>query len=435
MDEFGDIVDLVADFFASKGMIASERSIRDEYALLISSTLGRRETEISSPCVLERMKQEVLARNAYTSDLEHRLNICVPRDVTTMHVPDVTPNMMSFLTSEEWAPRTTTRPPSSPAPANDDAGVIYMPRRERVRVDDDEADDLRERHGTRTPQQRAVFHECLAIPDDHGETIEEMSLPMMIVPHFNGLEMDAELHVDVGDLLAARYRAVASLGRGAFSKVYQCVDLKYQRMVAVKVVRNGKDELDAGLGEVRALALINRHDPNAEQPLSHILHYFYYKEHLIIVTELLRESLHKIIANLPRTRERLAYFTPTVLASLGMQILDALVFIHGLGIAHTDVKPDNVCVCAGGWPNVRFKLIDFGSAVFRYDTHNSYVQSRWYRAPEVILGLQWDTKIDVWSFGCVLAEALLGAPIFEATAVEPVVAAQVSGPSFQPVIP
>ena len=44
--------------------------------------------------------------------------------------------------------------------------------------------------------------------------------------------------------------------------------------------------------------------------------------------------------------------------------------------------------------------------------HNSYIQSRWYRAPEVILGMLWDAKVDLWSLGCLLAEVLIGNPMF-----------------------
>ena len=72
----------------------------------------------------------------------------------------------------------------------------------------------------------------------------------------------------------------------------------------------------------------------------------------------------------------------------------------------------------------RFKIIDFGSAVLTHDCHNSYVQSRWYRAPEVMLGLPWDEKVDVWGVGCIVAELLLGQPIFHGGSVELVLAAQ-----------
>ena len=58
------------------------------------------------------------------------------------------------------------------------------------------------------------------------------------------------------------------------------------------------------------------------------------------------------------------------------------------------------------------KLLDFGSCLSNADDCNSYVQSRWYRAPEVMLGLQWDGKVDVWGLGCILAEMRTSAPLF-----------------------
>ena len=72
---------------------------------------------------------------------------------------------------------------------------------------------------------------------------------------------------------------IARIGTGSFSRVFQCLDLRLKTMVSVKVLRNDKDCLDAGLGEVKVLALLARHDPSARQPLVGLRDYFYYKEH------------------------------------------------------------------------------------------------------------------------------------------------------------
>ncbi len=109
---------------------------------------------------------------------------------------------------------------------------------------------------------------------------------------------------------------------------------------------------------------------------------------------------------------------------LSAQIALALDFLHGLGITHCDVKTENICVVS--YEQRLFKMIDLGSAVTKLDSHNSYVQSRWYRAPEVMLGLDWGPKIDVWSLGCTLAEVVLGYPLFRAHSVEGVLASQVA---------
>ncbi len=58
------------------------------------------------------------------------------------------------------------------------------------------------------------------------------------------------------------------------------------------------------------------------------------------------------------------------------------------------------------------KLIDFGSSCFETEKLYTYIQSRFYRAPEIILGLNYNTQIDMWSFGCLLFELYTGQPIF-----------------------
>ena len=84
------------------------------------------------------------------------------------------------------------------------------------------------------------------------------------------------------------------------------------------------------------------------------------------------------------------------------QCLVALKFVHDLGLMHCDIKPENILLSS--YSRALVKLIDFGSSSFVTDRQSSYIQSRSYRAPEVILGLPYDGKIDIWSLGCVVAE-------------------------------
>jgi serine/threonine protein kinase len=92
--------------------------------------------------------------------------------------------------------------------------------------------------------------------------------------------------------------------------------------------------------------------------------------------------------------------------SITTQCLEALQFLHGLGLIHCDLKPENILVKS--YSRCEVKVIDLGSSCFETDHLCSYVQSRSYRAPEVILGLPYDKKIDVWSLGCILAELCTG---------------------------
>jgi glycogen synthase kinase 3 beta len=94
------------------------------------------------------------------------------------------------------------------------------------------------------------------------------------------------------------------------------------------------------------------------------------------------------------------------------QLARALAHIHGMGICHRDIKPQNLLVDPA---RQVLKLCDFGSAklLIPGELNVAYICSRFYRAPELVFGSSdYSTAIDVWSFGCVLAELLLGSPLF-----------------------
>jgi len=155
-----------------------------------------------------------------------------------------------------------------------------------------------------------------------------------------------------------------------------------------------------------------------------MLDFAYWREHLIIVTELLHESLSECYRSFATDDARIRFFSQSTMAALSSQMLDALAFLHELGVTHCDVKTENICLSPTR--HCHFTLIDLGSAVLTYDVHNSYVQSRWYRAPEVILGVPWGPKVDVWSLGCVEAEVIFGQPLFRRASSSGVLASQIA---------
>ena len=104
------------------------------------------------------------------------------------------------------------------------------------------------------------------------------------------------------------------------------------------------------------------------------------------------------------------YYTLPRIQRIARQLLHALAFLAGCGLLHCDLKPENVLFKS--YSRCDVKLIDFGSSCFVSDALSCYIQSRSYRAPEVVLGLAYGPKIDVWSLGCVLAELLTGAVLF-----------------------
>ena len=87
-----------------------------------------------------------------------------------------------------------------------------------------------------------------------------------------------------------------------------------------------------------------------------------------------------------------------------------MVFLEGYQIIHCDLKPENILLV--DQEATRLKLVDYGSGCFRNEQVYTYVQSRFYRAPEVILRINYSEKVDIWSFGCILAELYTGEPLF-----------------------
>lgn len=101
---------------------------------------------------------------------------------------------------------------------------------------------------------------------------------------------------------------------------------------------------------------------------------------------------------------------PFAVSLLLPQILRSLCVLRGASVIHCDIKPENILLKSLDSGEV--KLVDYGSACFEGRTVYSYIQSRFYRSPEVVLGHPYNGAIDIWSLGCVAAELFLGLPIF-----------------------
>jgi len=109
------------------------------------------------------------------------------------------------------------------------------------------------------------------------------------------------------------------------------------------------------------------------------------------------------------------------------QVMHAVGFCHSIGLTHTDLKLENVLFVDDGYTKVKMgefedyrlpnyyavKLIDFGNATYEQDYHSRIINTRQYRAPEVLLGVGWDHQSDVWSIGCIIAELWTGNLLFQ----------------------
>jgi serine/threonine protein kinase len=130
---------------------------------------------------------------------------------------------------------------------------------------------------------------------------------------------------------------------------------------------------------------------------------------LFIVTELLKQNLYEV-SRVHQELGREPYFTLARIQNILRQVLTAMEFIHSLRLIHSDLKPENILIKS--FTKCEVKVIDFGSSCYETDKLTSYVQSRSYRAPEVILGYHYSTKIDIWSVGCIAFELWTGRVLF-----------------------
>ncbi|XP_011000750.1 PREDICTED: uncharacterized protein LOC105108220 [Populus euphratica] len=242
------------------------------------------------------------------------------------------------------------------------------------------------------------------------EEFESFNLKIVHRKNRTGFEEDKNFHVVLNSVIAGRYHVTEYLGSAAFSKAIQAHDLHTGMDVCVKIIKNNKDFFDQSLDEIKLLKYINKHDPADKYHILRLYDYFYYREHLLIVCELLKANLYEF-HKFNRESGGEVYFTMPRLQSITTQCLEALQFLHGLGLIHCDLKPENILVKS--YSRCEVKVIDLGSSCFETDHLCSYVQSRSYRAPEVILGLPYDKKIDVWSLGCILAELCTGNVLFQ----------------------
>ena len=107
---------------------------------------------------------------------------------------------------------------------------------------------------------------------------------------------------------------------------------------------------------------------------------------------------------------KFAGFTLPLVKAFARQISIALDYMKRLNIIHCDLKPENILLVNN--KKSAIKLIDFGTSCMEHSTFYTYIQSRYYRAPEIMLGINYSTSIDMWSFGCILVELFCGVPLF-----------------------
>lgn len=247
------------------------------------------------------------------------------------------------------------------------------------------------------------------------------------------------------DHINYRYEIHKVLGNGSFGNVVLCKDHKYSnfnktnKIVAIKIIKNDLNWSLQAVYEIKMLKHLNENfkvggpginisnfdseylreygNDSNECPVLTYYDHFHFRGHMCIITEVLSLNLYSLLELI-----KFKGISVDLLKVFSTKILCGLQFIHNNKIIHCDIKPENIMIKLpynfhpendfNNTDDFDIKIIDFGSSCFNDEISYSYIQSRFYRAPEVILGAKYNNMIDIWSFGCVIAELYSGLPIF-----------------------
>lgn len=162
----------------------------------------------------------------------------------------------------------------------------------------------------------------------------------------------------------------------------------------------------AGLKELEILQKLNEADPDDKKHLIRLERYFEHKGHLCMVFENLSINLREVLKKFGRD----VGINLKAVRAYAQQIFLGLSLLRKCNVLHADLKPDNILVNES---RNLLKICDLGSASDATENEiTPYLVSRFYRAPEIILGMPYDFAIDVWSIGCTLYELFTGKILF-----------------------
>jgi len=236
--------------------------------------------------------------------------------------------------------------------------------------------------------------------------------------------------VEAGDILDDRYRAMECLGHGGFASVTKCVDMRDQRVVAIKIPKAGANYASSTFGEIviletiRKKLLLGNTKKKKKVSLIELRETFFLAgpsgNHACLVFDLLDKSLLDFI-------DGFGCLTTREAKVVSKQLLDALDFLHrDVGVVHADLKPENVMLklrkredsdrrCTTDVLEVR--VVDFGLSFFidpRRGPRPADVGTNEYRSPEQILNHKTlSSKIDLWALACTIFEVSFGVYLFE----------------------
>ncbi|CCE83843.1 Piso0_004433 [Millerozyma farinosa CBS 7064] len=204
------------------------------------------------------------------------------------------------------------------------------------------------------------------------------------------------------------YQILEVVGEGAYGVVCSAIHKPTNQRVAIKKIEPFERSMLClrTLRELKLLKHFNHENIISILAIQRPISYKLFNE-IYLIQELMETDLHRVIKTQKLSDDHIQYFI--------YQTLRALKALHSANVLHRDLKPSNLLLNS----NCDLKICDFGlarsiaSSEDNFGFMTEYVATRWYRAPEIMLTFQeYTTAIDVWSVGCILAEMLIGRPLF-----------------------
>lgn len=207
--------------------------------------------------------------------------------------------------------------------------------------------------------------------------------------------------------MKSKYEVISILGEGSYGVVYKCKVKETNEFVAVKKFKDNKNNAinKSMIRELNSLKVLSNH--------KHIINFresFKKKNSYYIVFDYMEKNLLEFMNHQPKGVK-----DSNLMKHIIYQIALGLKEIHGCNMLHRDIKPENILIDS----KHQIKICDFGFARM-LDTNNpdnltDYVATRWYRAPELLLGIKsYGKEIDYWALGCIIGEMIDGNPLFPA---------------------
>lgn len=210
-----------------------------------------------------------------------------------------------------------------------------------------------------------------------------------------------------GEVIFDRYEIKERIGKGSFGQVIQAYDRQMMRDVAIKIIKSKRPFQRQARTEIELLTHLKENDRDDQNNIVRLQSHFMYRNHQCLVFEMLSLNLYELLKN-----TQFSGVSLNLIRKFAKQILKALQYLSrpDVDVIHCDLKPENILLRHPKRSGI--KVIDFGSSCLSNKQMYQYIQSRFYRSPEVILQLPYSVAIDMWSLGCILVEMHTGEPLF-----------------------